>query len=709
MVSVLLRQGLKVGKPGRALWREFSSQGNHADGSVLIFKGNEGPFNVQDEYGLLRVLFSKRFEDPKERVPYVEQVKRIRRVHEYRSSRKTSGSLEDLARMGDILAQKTRSSAAKNDKAVAARQQMEAELVPKIKTILATVSSPTDLDSFLKINSSYVEAPGRILSDLDSSLMRWAVTALSLIVRESNSHTLPLVADLLMSYWGNGFQGIAFTRSDARRLVAEVLERAMELYAPTQYEVRNNEISVHHSLEEPDLFRYLVESFLDTYELPYDSEVSDLLLQLVAQSGPIEAAEAILADYLRNAFEPSPLAVDLFIQALANEINAQRLVFSGSDAEFIQRVKSELNAHASVLVSDHVTPAVVEFLLSWTTSYDEVYAVLETASLSKHAEDVYTKCQVPILSAIVRCSSNDAGSSPYATAMAHMFGVLNRFRELSPQGITSEAYDQCLLLSAMYGNSQGMYRAIAMKMSLEDKSKHVIPRHIAAEVLDRLPTADSEVAREKKTVGSWWLANNLANEEYSLDQAVLFHLRTMIDSKSDIHAYQRYIAALGRLALTDRLASEWTKLVEHGLTVETPQDVVLEFISAYKTAERSDRGLQLLGQVLDMTTEATHNGYAVSVLRKVFRYEILPLRDTVLYVARWFIRNKDKAQWTGADIEATFDEMGSRDSLTSFTSSEARAAGLVGRAIAEAILQVQRGNDVDEALNSLNEMLARSI
>lgn len=701
--GLLKRVGVLPSAQGPACSRVYYStekSGQREDGLRL-----EHPFAVLDEYKLFEALLSNRKRTRAPDTPYVSQIKRLRERDGQKVRERRSGLSSGFRRLdGDVLKAKNPSQSSSG---TSQSVESDVDTVEKMKRLMHnSVITSHDLDGFLKIKCP---------SDLNtSSTKRWLITMLNSMISESTKRTLPAMVDLLSTYWTLGFEeGLEFNEREAYSLTTELFQRALVIYKPTEYTVRNQEVAAHYGLDDIDMFRHFLDAYVDSFgnesvavnKQEKRQTLYDLLFRLAAQSGRIDTADAILSDLLQRSLVPSPDSIDVLIVSLSKHINAQRQIFPGTDAEFASVIKHDLVAYRALLISDNVSPSVVDFLLSWAESLDEVYSILEISTNARQSDKILTQCQVPILNAVVRCALLDGGNGTtpiHVRAMAHMFGVLNRFTHCN-SGITADAYDQCLLLSAIYGNSAGMYRSLSMRQAVEKKSG--IPNEILAQVLDHLPATtrhDSAVVIETKSSEYWWFSNDLLRGSESLDSAILDHLRSMIQSPKNADVYRRYIGALGRFKYTVSLRQEWDQVLQHEDLDVLSQDVILEFLSAFRVCEAYEDGLAVLDNVL---TNA-HSGKAMSILRRVFQHEILPLEETLRFSASWFIRQKEQSrQWPVADIQKIFDEITAPENHTRFSPYEITLIASVSKAISELVIQVRQGFDVETSVNTLNDLL----
>lgn len=701
--GLLRRVGALPSTPGPAcsgrVYYSTEKSGHREDGLRL-----EHPFAVLDEYKLFEALLSNRRRTRASDTPYVSQIKRLRERDGQKARERRSGLSNGFRRLdGDMLKAKNATGSS-----YVAIQGLEADgdTVEKMRRLMHNSATTShDLDGFLKIKCPM---------DLNTaSTKRWLVTMLTSMVAESTKRTLPAMIDLLSTYWTLGFEeGLDFSEREAYMLTTALFQRALVVCRPTEYTVRNQEVAAHYGLDDVDVFRHFLDAYVDSFE-PDDvhqrgekrQTLHDLLFRLAAQSGRIDVADAILSDLLQRSLVPSPDSIDVLVVALSKHINAQRQIFPGTDAEFASVIKHDLVAYRALLISENVSPSVVDFLLSWAENLDEVYSILEISANARQSDKIFDQCQVPILNAVVRCALLDGGTGAtpiHVRAMAHMFGVLNRFTA-SSTGITAAAYDQCLLLSAIYGNSAGMYRSLSMRQALQPHQE--IPNEVLAQVLDHLPATtrhESAVVVETKGSEYWWFSNDLIRGSETLDHAVLNHLRKMIHSPTNADVYRRYVGALGRFRYTESLRQEWEQVLATEDLDVLSQDVVLEFLSAFRVCEAYEDGLGVLDSVL----LKTHSGKAMSILRRVFQHEILPLEETLRFSASWFIRHKEHSQqWPVADIQKIFDEITAPENHPRFSPHEATLIASVSKAISELVIQVRQGFDVETSVNTLNDIL----
>lgn len=727
---LLLRQAGLLKRGGN--YCRYSTKNNNNNNFNLLEDRENGlrlehPFVIMDEYKLFEALLSNKRKSRAQDTPYVNQIKRIRdrvgqRIKDRRSNVVGSNSYNQVRRLNsDILLKNNKPAATLTQSKEHSTTTPSADTVNKMRSLLNSSNTTTahDWDGFLRIHS-----PAASYNYMNNTTVvkRWLMEMLNLMINEANSRSLPVMVETFMNYVSVGFEeGTDFNERETYTLTRQIFNQALKVYEPTEYIVRNREITPQYGLtaEDVDLYRQLVDLCTDRYETNAPNSLHDLLFRLVAQSSRIDIADALLSEQLQRGVIPSGDSIDVLITALSKHIDAQRHIFSGTDEEFTTIIKHDLTAYRALLISENISPSVVTFLLSWAETLDEVYSILDISTNARQSEAILSTCQVPIINAVMRCAlldhSGSNQSSGFTTAptthlraMAHMFGVLNRFAENTEAGITSEAYDQCLLLSATHGNSTGMYRSLAMRKMIPNAD--VISAEIMGRVFDRLPTArqddggeeHSTVRDELKTSEYWWFSNDLIRGSEMLDKAVLDHLRQMVlPSQKNADVFRRYIGALGRLKSSEPLQHEWEEIQHDVKTVS--QDVLLEFMSAFRAAEAVPLGLEVLEAVLNQSS----SGRAMSILKHVFRYEILPLQATLKFTASWFIRQKEEQsrQWPVSDIQKAFEEITGPDSHAKLSPQGATVIGEVSQAVADSVVQVRQGFDVETSISTLNELL----
>lgn len=676
------------------------------------------PFKGIEEYGLLHNLFfntksrisrrprSQRNPDGSKLADFggfVQQIKRLREVEERRIAKSKSASFTGSSevkfhgnQLNDNLSKWTVEQSRFSQPL--AGTVLSPESIEKIHFLMKDSNTRSltalDIDNWLKLNIIFSGS-----SHVVQELLKKAIDEM---ISNSTLSTLPVIMEFLQQYWKQGFEGVKPVGVLAKNQVISVLSRALELLGSPE---------MLESLDPADPLKpYLIfyNKFMEAHQFAKYDDLQDHWFQLVAQNGTAEMADELMTElYLKQNKLPSLKATDIFIQALIRRIETQKMHFSGSEEEFIISVKGDLADYRALLVSSQVTPTVIEFLLLWTTTLDEVYSVVETAMNSEHADWIMASCQVQILQSIVRCSLNadrNGREVPgladptyfvpiHAKAMAHMFGALNRFNK-SAGGISSAALDECLLLSAKHGNSAGMYRAISMRLGMQ--SENPIPASVISQVFDQFPIASGEMAKEQKSNPHLWIVNGTVVSDHKRDQVILYHLRTMIDMKSDLAAYQKYIGALGRCKRSDRLYWEWEEFVLQNANWISHRDTVLQFICAHKAADSLDAGLEIIYQV--MGASALDEGYssAVSIIRHAFRYQALHVPSLIKTVSHNLINEAGPSKkWLSSDVEAVFEEI-SRD----FNMSSQ---------LAKTINVVRDGGNIGDEKRLLDDILERNL
>lgn len=676
------------------------------------------PFRGIEEYGLLHSLFfntkSRSVLRPSSRKStdgskfadfsgFVQQIKRLREVEEKRISKsaslgyKASPTVEFHGNQLNKNLSKWTVEQSRFSQPLAGTV-LSPESIEKIHFLMKDSNTRSltalDIDNWLKLNIIFSES-----SHVVQELLGKAIDEM---INSSTQSTLPVVMEFLQQYWKQGFEGIKPSGVLAKNQVISVLSRALKLLSSLE----TLEFSETPSPLEPYLIFY--NNFMENRQSAEYDDLQDHWFRLVAQNGTAEMADELMTElYLKQNKLPSLEATDIFIQALIRRIEAQKMHFSGSEEEFIISVKGDLADYRALLVSSQVTPTVIEFLLLWTTTLDEVYSVVETAMNSEYSDWIMASCQVHILQSIVRCSLNadrNGREVPgladptyfvpiHAKAMAHMFGALNRF-DKSAGGISPAALDECLLLSAKHGNSAGMYRAISMRLNMQ--SDNLIPASVISQVFDQFPIASGEMAKEQKSNPHLWIVNGTVVSDHKRDQVILYHLRTMIDMKSDQVAYQKYIGALGRCKRSDRLYWEWEEFVAQNSNWITHRDTVLQFICAHKAAESLDVGLKIIDQV--MQASASDEGYssAVSIIRHALRYRALHVPSLIKTISHNLINEVGpNKKWLGSDVEAIFEEISGDFNMSS------QLAGTINA--------VRDGGNIGDEKRLLDDILERNL
>lgn len=679
------------------------------------------PFLIVDEYSAFKsLLLDKPTPVPLEGL-CVMHIRNLRQLEEKRRSR--ANSIDDSARLSSILKKRLQQKA-NSDSLV---DLSGVELPPAVVSeVVEEISSLEQIDA-QAITRCMRRFAGRSYSDTGvfsrSKEKSAMVEVFRLILTMVDRQSLPVAMEVLQPALVSGFEGVFLSEREKKKLVIGVLEQALVLHQPSSFHQKTDTVEGVYDLESIEPFVNLYKLYVETtssipnVRIESDLEAYDLVVRLAARSGPISVSGPLLQDMINADIVPSADTVDAFVTSLMRYLRAWQSLGEGQSVDFLDRVKQDVVVYRSLLISEQVTPSVVQLLLLLSRTLDEVYSVLEVASNSSHRDEILRTCQIPIIDAVVNAARQDmseSGSSsddvdrvgpPMSVAMAHMFGVLTRFK---PVGVAAETYDRCLVQCAMHGNSPGMYRSIALRKGLEqhhiDGVEHSSSSHpvkpmdeeIICQVLDRLPVTDG-LSKEKKESQCWWFSNDFVSGSNSVDRSVLFYLRSLFDMPA--RPYRHFIGALGRFGMSKELSEEWEKLQSSVPTLESvSQDLILEFIQAFRAANDSPQALQVLEAALKM-----RSGYAMSILKHVFRYSIIPVDQALLFVSRFLMQNRDRHdQYSQWEIEQVFQEVGALRS-----SSEAKAASMIAKAVAEAVIQVRDGQDIDDSLRNLDHVLAR--
>uniref|UniRef100_A0A060SWT2 ATPase expression protein 1 n=1 Tax=Blastobotrys adeninivorans TaxID=409370 RepID=A0A060SWT2_BLAAD len=675
------------------------------------------PFLIVDEYSAFKSLLLDRPTPVPLEGLCVMHIRNLRQLEEKRRS-KVKG-IDDSVRLSSIL--KKRLQKAKSDsQADLSGVELPATVVSEV---VKEISSLKQIDA-QAISRTMRRFAGRSFSHTDvfsrSREKSAMVEVFRLILTMLDRQSLPVAMEVLNTVLVSGLDGVYLSEKEKKRLVVGVLEQALALHQPNSFHQKSDTVEGVYDLKSIEPFVSLYKLYVETaasipnVKIGSDLEAYDLVVRLAARSGPISVSGPLLQDMINADIVPSVDTVDAFVGSLMRYLRAWQSLGEGQSVDFLDRVKQDVVVYRSLLISEQVTPAVVQLLLLLSRTLDEVYSVLEVASNSSHCDEIFRTCQIPVIDAVVnaaRQSLSDGGSSDYidragppmSVAMAHMFGVLARFKSV---GIAPETYDRCLLQCAIHGNSPGMYRSIALRKGLEqqhiDGIDHSSPpvkpmdEDIVCQVLDRLPVTDG-MAKETKKSDYWWFSNDLVSGSSSVDRSVLSYLRSLFDMPA--RPYRHFIGALGRFGMSSELSAEWEMLQSSVPTLESvSQDLILEFIQAFRTANATPQALQVLEAALKM-----RSGYAMSILKHVFRYSIIPVDQALLFVSRFLIQNRDRHdQYSQVEIEQVFEEVGALRS-----GSEAKAASMIAKAVAEAVIQVRGGQDIDDSLRHLDHVLTR--
>lgn len=607
--------------------------------------------------------------------------------------------------------------------------------IPKVKIF---VSSPTrlvdesEIKNFIHIQASNLNDP------------RSTVILLSEMIIHANQFTLPA----LSLYLDRISTDPAISVNDYETLSLSLLSRALEALPKTKYVAETGEVEELLGSENLDTFGTLVSKF--TKEGENTAKAWNSYFQLLARSGSFPKAEEFLEEFLNSKTLLAEHSIDEFFSALDRYLSACRRVSHLSRLEYNDSIKTILFKYRNILLSQNITPSIAQFLFEFSAYLDEFYGVLNLIEDSKHCEEIFSKCQPKIIQTAVRCSIphshwadlesessciistpekdvlNISPDSPiirknliYTKAMATMFGILDRFTNTSA-GLTKEALDQCLILSARLGNSGGMYKALSLRLE-QDKPGHPISKETLSQIFDAFPINQGPMSLEKRKSSSLWIINDAIIADSARDDAILFHLRSHINPFDDSKVYIQYLSALGRCLRVDLLSHEWDTIISplmnssNGIEHAYFPDFVISLLAAFKTANSTNNALSVLDALLlESTRSNTTHGYSISILEKVLTHEVLPLLPTLNHLSRWLISNKAATHWSDSDVTQLFDDVSSTNmipsdvSLLITESSPSENSVIVGKLLSELVLQVRRGKDVDIALKHLEQMFGHT-
>lgn len=611
-----------------------------------------------------------------------------------------------------------------------------------------------DVATFLKIHAQ---------SDNPEHAGSVVLAYLEELIMQSNENTLPAIAQFITDYLWEGPAFVDFLPKDliqqeeiAQNQISLVLARALEVFPSTTISTESGEVE-----ETPGVVLLThIEKLLDQFSSNKETDsLKDLFLRLVSQSGTYARAATIINKYTESGQSFTEDTIDMFVQSLSRYSHAKWEVSSCYLKEFNASLKADLYLYQPFFISENVTPAITNFLLDFVVDPDEFYGILEVVEGSRHSDRILSVCQPQILKAAVRChmhtitsidpaetnavafvnyTSKRAGT--HTVAMSHMFGLLNRFNS-SSAGVTSEALEQCLVLSARLGNTSGMHQALALRLHLTqgdnaNSPAAPLPNSVLSKVFDAFPISKGAVAQEKANSFSPWIVNDAVIIDAARDESILFHLRSQLDSLKDTKEYSQYLSALGRCQRSDLIIHEWQKLAP--LMTSTSdnsvfdnsgfQDVILSLLAAFKTADSTHHGCEIIEALLEASNvSAIKHRYALNVLTKVFNHELLPLAPTLNIVSKWFLHNTQAPNWSNADIVLLYGELSpnsnqfpelintASNSLISQVKSElaaedqdASASHLVlGRILSDLIIQVRNGQDIQLATSHVENLFGK--
>ncbi|VVT55870.1 uncharacterized protein SAPINGB_P004779 [Magnusiomyces paraingens] len=605
--------------------------------------------------------------------------------------------------------------------------------VEKIKTF---VSSPThllyesDIKTFISIQDS-----------LYSNSLE-VTTLLTEMILNSNQYSLPPLAKTFEKVITDSFLVHQISAKEYGTLVNLILTRALEIFPQTLYISETGEVEEHLGFENLIIFEDLLKYISDDDENFTRSQ--NIFFQLLSRSGSIKQAENVLEKMVTLGVSLTDRSIDEFFSTLERYLFASRNVSHLSRIEYNNSVKEILFKFRKFLLSQNITPSMADLLLEFSAYLDEFYGVMNMIEDSSHCDEILSKCQPKIIQTAVRCSiphshwaeleSESSGivcssekevlsispDSPiirkkliYTKAMATMFGILDRFKDTSA-GLTTDALDQCLILSARLGNSGGMYKALSLRLQ-QNLSNSLISQDILSKLFDAFPINQGGVNFEKRKSSSLWIINDAIIADSARDEAILFHLRSNIDPFVDSKVYIKYLSALGRCLRVDLLSHEWESIIlppminNNDIEHAYYPDIVISLLSAFKTANSIPSALVVLDSLLQSSTRsmATYR-HAICILEKVLTHEVLPLFPTLNHLTKWLINNRDATNWSDSDVNQILSDTKSiaikPSDLSLLITDSSVKPDAVGKLLSELVLQVRRGKDIDMALKHLDQM-----
>lgn len=572
------------------------------------------------------------------------------------------------------------------------------------------------------------------------------------LILTSNEHTLPAIAQFISSHIFKQSSFSEFLPQDqavqeevVQNQVSLVLVRALEVFPSTTVSVESGEVDEIAGVASLASIKQLLDQFSEHSDAP---SLKDLYARLVSKSCTYESAKEIISTYTEEGLSFTEETVDAFIESLSRYSHAKWETSSCTLKEFSSTLKEEIIAYRPFFVSETVTPAITNFLLDFVVDPHEFYGILDIVEESRYQDRILSECQPNILKAAVRChmgslrerdpanansvvfvSPDQRGAGPNTVAMSHMFGLLTRFDKTS-SGITKEALEECLVLSARLGNTAAMYQALALRLHLTqgestDASSVPISKKILSQVFNAFPISSGAVAHEKKTSFSPWIVSEAVIIDSARDESVLFHLRSQLHPLQDTKVYSQYLLALGRCSRSDLILYEWEQLaplISENVNDSHFQDVVMALLSAFKTAG-SMHGGRVLEALLEASTLNTANhGYALNVLTKVLNRELLPLAPTLHVVTKWLLDHPKAGQWTDADVTKLYYEVSpesvhmpellgtASDSLSQLqlAPDEGKPAHLVlSKVLSNLVNQVRNGQDAKLAFSHVENLFGK--
>lgn len=532
-----------------------------------------------------------------------------------------------------------------------------------------------DVSTFLKINAQTNSGPSHFLEYIEE------------LIFQSNQYTLPAIAEFITDYLWSGSEFFKELPKDymlkyqANETQLDlVLNQALKVLPETTVSVSSGEIE-----EIPGVRQLIfIEKLLDSFNGEKSAQLKDLFLRIVARSGTYGRARTVLVKYLNAGVLLSEETVDVFVRAL-NRYNAAQLEnFSGSIDQFNVNVKEEISEFQHIFDTTNITPAIAEFLLSFVYNVKEFYFILNAIETSHHRDAILGCCQAQLINAIVRChlydkvtskldnsstisvsktSSNDMRTT---RAMSHMFGLLTRFQDTT-SGVTRDALEEMLAISAQLGNASGMHRTLAIKRERFGE-KHKFSNETLSKVFDAFPISKGAMSQEKiNALSSPWIVNEALIIDSSREETVLFHLRGQLNLElaEDAKTYTRYLAALGRCERSDLLLHEWSQIKDLTLSqnndfLENPysQDIMLELFTAMKNSKSDAFSSEILSTILQACTRSeVSRGYILNFTSQVIRKRLYPVVPLLYVISKWSLSTASGAQTIETDLEKIFHDL----------------------------------------------------
>lgn len=561
---------------------------------------------------------------------------------------------------------------------------------------------------------------------------------LKVMAEFGNQYSLPGLFKAYHKIFNDTNSWPELTSSKQDFLYETLLTRALKIFPKTEY-----------IIEDGCLFEKL-----GSYELDYLGEivaktdgpkVRDLYLRLVANSGSFRSADTLITKFITDGLTISDKSVDSFFISLGNYLAANKSISPITSLEYNTRVKKAIKKYAPCLRSQNITPAIAEFLLEHTSHLEEFYRLLNAIEESQYRDRIMSKCQSMIVKTAARCSlpipywaqleneTVDLNTSKkeevklamdynvpvirkseiYAKSMATMFGVLSRLGK-SSAGITIEALDQCLVVSACLGNPSGMYKALSLRLQGIDSP--VLSSKTLAKVFDSFPLNLRGFNREKVASPYLWIVNDAIIADSARDTTIFSHLRKYFDPLRNVNLYHRYLSALGRCRRIDLLLHEWETVISPILkdeNFENPhsREIFTFILDAFKTANSPESSFAILDSVLHTSTvsESGHR-FALDVLVDLISQELLPFSKALSHIVRWLINNKTAAFWSDTDVARIFDGVSTSvpEAAVSRNNSKEETISIVGQLLSELVIQVRQGEDVELTLKHLEHTFGQN-